>query len=1013
MTTPKAFQLATVAAACKVLRSKTGKPRFLVADEVGLGKTVVAQQVIADLARYRRRPLVVYYVSSSLTIAAQNGSKLVEALSDDDEEVKSALCVADRLSMLPFVPGPTHPRVHLYTLTPDTSLPNRQGRRRDGRKDERALITVLVEQCWPGLDPDFFEIFPRQATRHWESARANAESRLSRLMWNRDSGLTSLRQSFKDKVRIHLKLSEGQHVPPILLERAYQDPLGLIAALRTALIECTFGLKGFQPDLVIFDEFQRFRDLVEPTMGLNGEQRKEPDSVLAQLRGDARRVPLLLLSATPYSLYNHRDEEALFGSHHDQLLELLCFLFGDGKHGLRQAKLAQEYFMNFGRQLRGGGEALDYVAIESTSRKIEQHLTRVMSRTERSLALEQSAPENEEQSPKPIEVMTQPADWLVFRHLSERFPERYRSSAVTYWRSVPLPMQTMGASYVAWDKANKSGQRSSVKPFALTKAHLERHQKVHWPHGKLRALVDGIGADTLCLPWLPPSLPWWSLRGAWRRSEAQQGKVLLFSRFRATPKAVAAALSHETRVRATQIGNMPSSEQRTLTLSAKRMPVFALFYPSLWLAECTDPLACAGQSPGKVKKAITEQLGRHLKTRQINVTQDKRIRREFWRLVASLDSLFDSAGSARTSVDLEQSEVRQLWEQAADEPVDSISGGELNLMAEYALSAPGVVLARSLLRHLNGEPSAESRALLVKFCLGDWRNYFDNPVFVASLRKRKRQYPDALRQAVIDGNLEATLDEQLWFMVPSGVKDFATVLPELAAALGIRGGRVTFHRPDNEQVSVRCQCDVAMPLAQELEASAGEGEARPPRANQIRKAFNSPFWPFVLTTTSVGQEGLDFHPWCRTLVHWDLPGNPVDLEQREGRIQRYAGLAVRRSMADDHGSGVLAALGEGESPWRELAKVVDSQPSQGTAGLEPWWHYRDAKVKSLFFHLPASEEARQLELLKQQRTVYRLALGQQHQEDFVRMISNRDPEILKSLASLIPNLSAWKQQKKN
>ena len=32
-----------------------------------------------------------------------------------------------------------------------------------------------------------------------------------------------------------------------------------------------------------------------------------------------------------------------------------------------------------------------------------------------------------------------------------------------------------------------------------------------------------------------------------------------------------------------------------------------------------------------------------------------------------------------------------------------------------------------------------------------------------------------------------------------------------------------------------------------------------------------------------------------TLVHWDLCRNPVDLEQREGRIQRFGGLAIRRA----------------------------------------------------------------------------------------------------------------------
>ena len=56
------------------------------------------------------------------------------------------------------------------------------------------------------------------------------------------------------------------------------------------------------------------------------------------------------------------------------------------------------------------------------------------------------------------------------------------------------------------------------------------------------------------------------------------------------------------------------------------------------------------------------------------------------------------------------------------------------------------------------------------------------------------------------------------------------------------------------------------------------------RQPEVRGAFNSPFWPFVLATTSVGQEGIDFHWWCHAVVHWNTPANPVDFEQREGRV---------------------------------------------------------------------------------------------------------------------------------
>lgn len=59
------------------------------------------------------------------------------------------------------------------------------------------------------------------------------------------------------------------------------------------------------------------------------------------------------------------------------------------------------------------------------------------------------------------------------------------------------------------------------------------------------------------------------------------------------------------------------------------------------------------------------------------------------------------------------------------------------------------------------------------------------------------------------------------------------------------------------------------------------------RAGVVREAFNSPFRQFILATTSIGQEGLDFHSYCHRVGRWNLPHNPVDMEQREGRANRY------------------------------------------------------------------------------------------------------------------------------
>jgi hypothetical protein len=60
-------------------------------------------------------------------------------------------------------------------------------------------------------------------------------------------------------------------------------------------------------------------------------------------------------------------------------------------------------------------------------------------------------------------------------------------------------------------------------------------------------------------------------------------------------------------------------------------------------------------------------------------------------------------------------------------------------------------------------------------------------------------------------------------------------------------------------------------LCRHLAVRFGRGTAEDPkqiqREGQVRAAYNSPFWPFVLASTSVGQEGLGFHVYSHAMVH--------------------------------------------------------------------------------------------------------------------------------------------------
>lgn len=61
-------------------------------------------------------------------------------------------------------------------------------------------------------------------------------------------------------------------------------------------------------------------------------------------------------------------------------------------------------------------------------------------------------------------------------------------------------------------------------------------------------------------------------------------------------------------------------------------------------------------------------------------------------------------------------------------------------------------------------------------------------------------------------------------------------------------------------------------------------------------AFNAPGGAQVLLSSEVGSEGIDMHHNCRCLVNYDLPWNPMRVEQRIGRIDRVGQKADRLSV---------------------------------------------------------------------------------------------------------------------
>ena len=141
------------------------------------------------------------------------------------------------------------------------------------------------------------------------------------------------------------------------------------------------------------------------------------------------------------------------------------------------------------------------------------------------------------------------------------------------------------------------------------------------------------------------------------------------------------------------------------------------------------------------------------------------------------------------------------------------------------------------------------------------------------------------------------------------------------------------------------------------------------------------------------------------ILHWDLSSNPLDLEQREGRVQRFAGLAVRRRLAQNLKSDIWSAPGKGEgSPWQRLAALAERH-SDGS-GMQPWWVLEGAEITRHVFERPFGRDIARFAQLKEQRMIYRLALGQPNQEDFLEILSRGGATTRALLHPLVLDLSA-------
>jgi hypothetical protein len=1042
--------------------------RFLIADEVGLGKTLVARGVIAKAIDYLWKDterIDVVYICSNLDIAQQNIDRL-------NITADRKFQFASRATLIPTtIQHLKGNKLNFISLTPGTSFNLRSS---SGRAEERIVLYFMLRDIWRMDDRKSRGVL-RNVLRGGK-LKSNWNYDLKWFQRNKTIDAT-MTKAFKRELKKHHQLradyesiaSEmGSRRTRISAEVSWKRN-EFISGLRRILARAS--LAELEPDLIIMDEFQRFKNVLDET---------DEMSVLARELFDfqdtttKRQAKVLLLSATPYKMYTIHGEQG--EDHYRDFLNTAKFLLGPLPGKLDELEAAVGGFRKSFFNLATGGKNRE--ALLDVKGTIEDILRQVMVRTERlAVSTDRSGMLEERRS---ASDKLAPQDLVAFVHLDNIARKLQVEDQVEYWKSSAYPLNIMEGYKLKKNFRkmiqNKDGHLyeylRDADAFFLHWNTFREYQELDPNNARLRALRDEtLATGNWKLLWMPPSLPYYrpSVGSVYDgvTSGAGATKTLIFSSWRIVPKAISVLLSYD--AERLMIGEkrndfeydeLTTKRSALLRFAKQRdrltgMPIFCLIYPCMTLAKELDPLAFSkeagkrGRDSSFVTKEAKKKIAELLNQVSSNVEYEPGGRtdeRWYWVALVLLDRHFH-----RDNLDawLNTEQKGLIWSQmlrpGPEEDHESwfaehvrefeeyfrseiISLGQkpddLNeVLAKVALAGPAVSTLRALTKVTQAaDASPHVLASSAQVGLG-FRKLFNQPDTITLMQNLfpSEDHWKAVIHYCLDGNLQAVLDEYTHVLNESlGVfghdpdQSVSKIGEKIQEALSLNAQRNSFDEvvfDDNSKTvlpfelrRIRCRYAVRFGSERQQEFDWSTPDSK------IRDAFNSPFRPFVLASTSIGQEGLDFHQYCHRIVHWNLPSNPVDLEQREGRIHRYKGHVIRRNIADEYGLGsIFESSSENDDPWKHLFSLASSDRQEGENELVPYWIFNRGKhrIERHVPILPLSREVGKLKQLKDSLVVYRSVIGQPRQEELLQYLQENlsADEIKAIMEDVVINLS--------
>ena len=369
------------------------------------------------------------------------------------------------------------------------------------------------------------------------------------------------------------------------------------------------------------------------------------------------------------------------------------------------------------------------------------------------------------------------------------------------------------------------------------------------------------------------------------------------------------------------------------------------------------------------------------------------------------DSEDDTVQSAESTGKTKYFErISDFYKNPTSVSLPSLTKRQLDKIADHlvtlTLASPAVCYLRTQARR-NPEITLEMMNSAFDVASG-FVTTFNKPESIAVVRlctnsKNKGSYIDRVMEYSISGNIQAMLDEYFYLIRE---QECLYSLEEVASHI-------------SDVLTIRSTASKVDDAATILKASLSEvGRAKSMRTHfavdfagkklstaktsgrqiNIRQAFNSPFRPFVLATTSIGQEGLDFHLYCRKIFHWNLPANAIDIEQREGRINRYKGLVIRQNLVNKYGKKVN--LTGKETAWDEIFHIAEEKEGNraGVCEMVPFWHTEPEDQIRIERFVPLYSFSRDIERYKDLQRIlayYRITFGQPRQEELIMALADK------------------------